>query len=332
MAAHHIDPQREIELRGTIENELAVNPGCIDLASAIKSDNDLFIVAELLKKDTRVRKLILSDNSITNRGAEAIADLLRYNKTIQSLDLSYNNIGDAGMQKVMHALQSSGTLIHLSFGTNKLSLDGIDTFFHLLTQIPHLTSLELSYSNTESEIQKKIAQKARENKTLLSFAYYGLDDEMLKPFLGVLKHNHTLQTLRFSHGEISYESARPLAEALKHNKNIQTLDLSHNYIDDQGARILTEAPKRHSKFTTLILNDSEMMTVNGINALNTKGKFTVITNPELKRKRNDSPECTPQEKHRKITIVGNLFSLLGQPASAQSGTSAKASKFDGPSL
>lgn len=79
-------------------------------------DSQIVSLAEVLKENTTVQRIDLSNNNITVIGAKAIADMLRVNKRIAShpllatgaINIGSNPIGKEGLLEIMKALVDSG--------------------------------------------------------------------------------------------------------------------------------------------------------------------------------------------------------------------------------
>ena len=97
-------------------------------ASAIKlpikglTDHDAAAVAEILKSNTSVTKVILYLNEeIGDEGAKALAEALKVNATVKELILYKCGIGDDGAAALAEALRSNTSLTQLNLNLN----DGI---------------------------------------------------------------------------------------------------------------------------------------------------------------------------------------------------------------
>ena len=65
---------------------------------------DTRMIADLIKKDTPLRKLNLSSNQLDADCAALIANSLIYNKTLRLLDVSRNLLGDLGVYLLLTPL------------------------------------------------------------------------------------------------------------------------------------------------------------------------------------------------------------------------------------
>ena len=67
-------------------------------------------IADMLKQNTTLTSINLSDNFITINGIQSIADALKQNTTLTSIDLSDNDIDTDGMQSIVDMLKQNTTL------------------------------------------------------------------------------------------------------------------------------------------------------------------------------------------------------------------------------
>ncbi|GBF95349.1 hypothetical protein Rsub_07777 [Raphidocelis subcapitata] len=80
-------------------------------------------VAETLKADPPLRRLVLADNGIGLEGAAALAEALRTNSTLQELDLSSNEFDDAAAGALADATRGARGLRRLLLLGNKTPFD-----------------------------------------------------------------------------------------------------------------------------------------------------------------------------------------------------------------
>lgn len=84
-------------------------------------DGVLSLAEGLLESDvTHLRRLDLSWNSLTDKGAEALANVLQKNSVLESLKLSSNAIGDDGVRALADALHADMALSELDIVGNQM--------------------------------------------------------------------------------------------------------------------------------------------------------------------------------------------------------------------
>ena len=163
-----------------------------------------------------LKRLDLSNNSISDAGAEALAQALHHNSTLTQLDLSNNSISDAGAEALAQALHHNSTLTWLDLSNNSISDAGAVALAQTLHHNSTLTVLVLSNNSISDAGAVALAQ--------------------------ALHHNSTLTGLVLSNNSISDAGAVALAKALHHNSTLTSLDLSGNDgIGEEGTRQLVQA-------------------------------------------------------------------------------------------
>jgi len=86
----------------------------IDLSSKGLTDHDATVVAEILKSNTSVTRVLLGNNKrIGDEGVKALAEALKVNATVKELVLSHCRIGDDGAAALAEALRSNTSLKYL---------------------------------------------------------------------------------------------------------------------------------------------------------------------------------------------------------------------------
>ena len=97
----------------------------------------------LRDKDSRLRDLSLFGNRISADGAEELAEALRRNHTLTRLILSFNRIGDEGAAALASALTVNTTLQNLWFPSNSVGPAGIQAFCDNLPKMDGLEQLNV---------------------------------------------------------------------------------------------------------------------------------------------------------------------------------------------
>jgi hypothetical protein len=92
----------------------------LDLGSMNLGDESIIALAEILKEDTTIRSIDLSNNKITVVGANALADALRVNDYIatnpfgdtNALNFSGNDFGKEGIFAIIKAFDETNRFVH----------------------------------------------------------------------------------------------------------------------------------------------------------------------------------------------------------------------------
>jgi Ran GTPase-activating protein (RanGAP) involved in mRNA processing and transport len=155
---------------------IVVNQGIIDkqCQKLLLSNNKIksvgsSIIAKSLNKNTTLKFLSLSYNSLSDEGVQSLTKILALNNSkLETLSLHKTGITDAGVLHLRNMLKKNKTLIWLHLGRNKISDQGIHLLANVL--INHndtLRVLDLSYNKliTDSSVNS-LVEIFQRNKSL----------------------------------------------------------------------------------------------------------------------------------------------------------------------
>lgn len=177
------------------------------------TDNDIGRILELLNQNPNIKKLYLSTNEISDRGAHALSK----NTTLTELDLSINRITDSGAL----ALASNNTLKQLILGDNDIGDSGAQA----LARNTPLTVLDLSMNR----ISDSGAIALAENRSLKQLKL--VSNDIGDTGAQALAKNSTISELDLEDNNVGDSGA----SALAHNSTIRILNLNYNNIGNRGA-------------------------------------------------------------------------------------------------
>lgn len=198
-----------------------------------------FILAEVIKTNTTLTKIVVSNTDIETNGLAALSTSLRENKhiNIEVLDISNQKSFD---NRMMHILSISfsvypHSITHLNLSKNSCSTKGLTKLFTSF-QMNYSFSLGILHLNlsgnkfdesVDAELEKwidKVQQHARLQELILSNVGYA-------PFKSISKMKvfPYFTTLDISHNKIETNEAKLLCNFLKESKSIQNIDLSDSF-------------------------------------------------------------------------------------------------------
>lgn len=147
------------------------------------------------------------------------------------------------------------------------------------------TTLDLSNSNIDYKLAKKLAIALQKNKTITSLNLSGnnIDSIGIGALSTSLKSNETITYLDLSNNNLSDSSAFLLADLLRHglcsvsicNKTLTTLILSNNKIGTQGAISLKEVLLLNNNITELKLDNNPEIPNNTLFDIKEKLEFNI---------------------------------------------------------
>ncbi|ORZ28521.1 hypothetical protein BCR41DRAFT_345458 [Lobosporangium transversale] len=249
------------ELQGLV-NLLKTNTALttLDLTDNPIFDKEVLTLSEALKTNTTLAILDLSDNSVGDKGALALSEALKINSSLTSLRLGSNSIGDEGALALSVALKANTALSNLDLWSNLIGNDGALALSEALKVNTSLITLGLWENSIGDEGALALSGALKVNTDLMVLDLWrnSIGDEGARVLSEALKVNNSLRTLDLSNNLIWDEGSLALSEALKANSGLNTLDLSANSIEGEGALALSEALKVNRSLMTLDLSENSI--------------------------------------------------------------------------
>lgn len=162
------------------------------------SYQSLSILTHALYHNLLLKELDLSDNQISDRGAQILSDfLLSQRCTLQKLHLGSNGITDRGVEYLSKMLKVNHSLTHLMLCRNQISNSGV-----------HLLSSALTVENRSLQV--------------LSLSFNPLiNDQSVESVIPMLKQNSTLQGLDLKCCNISEANNQRLRQIIQDRPQFQ---------------------------------------------------------------------------------------------------------------
>ena len=176
-----------------------------------------------LSQNKTLKKLVISNNKIKNKGAKAI---IENSRNLISLDLSYNEISSEVCFDLRYLMFESKNLKEIIWNGNKVSLSGINALLEGINN-KNMKLKSLCLRNTS------------------------LTEEALKKLSKGLINNDTLKILDIGENNISFSSFKDLCDALTHSK-IKIIRCKDNSLGDECAKYFSE--KILCKETNSVIN------------------------------------------------------------------------------
>mmetsp|Transcript_37350 Transcript_37350/g.57949 ORF Transcript_37350/g.57949 Transcript_37350/m.57949 type:complete len:1510 (+) Transcript_37350:109-4638(+) len=198
--------------------------GVEKVASGLKQGNHL-----------NLKKISLRQNSIGNKGAQALDFLLRGSPTLEELDLSENSISSRGAAAILTAFhENSATTIQiLNLSQNEI-WDMDDGSFLGNNKTLKVLNLDGNFMHDEGaeQIAKAMASNRQSVVEKLFLGWNGISDEGATALAKMMEENSTLQVLGLAENDISNTGARAILSALAVNTSVREISgLYHNQID-----------------------------------------------------------------------------------------------------
>ncbi|KAM6389573.1 leucine-rich repeat-containing protein 34 isoform 2-T2 [Pluvialis apricaria] len=223
------------------------------------TDDDLQVLASVLRSTVFVTGLDLRCNVLTDAGAEHVATFLQENSTLRYLNLMFNDIGTSGAELIARALHRNETLVYLRMTGNKIGNKGGMFFASMLQMNSTLEKLDLGDCDMGTQCLMAIATVLTQNKSVKAInlnrpLLYSQEEETTVHIALMLKNNSSLVELHLCKHEMKNFGVERLCEALYENSSLRYLDLSCNKITRDGIKFLAELLKQNQTLQILDLN------------------------------------------------------------------------------
>ncbi|WP_075883317.1 putative nucleotidyltransferase substrate binding domain-containing protein [Candidatus Protochlamydia sp. W-9] len=204
----------------------------VNLSNQKISDRGAEAIAQALAFNTALRVLRLDNNLISDKGMEALARALAFNTDLRVLYLDSNQIGDKGMEALASALPANKALRELFLNTNQISDKGMEALARALPDNKALNALYLDGNQISDKGMKALARALPDNKALNALYLDGnqISDKGVKALARALSVNTTLRILSLKENQISDKGMKAIAS----NNTLILLYLDGNQISDKG--------------------------------------------------------------------------------------------------
>ena len=173
----------------------------INFSNIIVNDADLVH----FMKCNYARKLIISDNAITDNGITVICEFLKCNETLKKLDLSHNGISVKGMNELLRNI-NQGTALSLEYVDLSKNIPSPWGVYCAIIRHSCVNSLILCGDKGMEEYIKEITDSLQANTKLQSLSLYSIGKNGVESIKAVLLNNLTLRSLNLSWIKIHSEN------------------------------------------------------------------------------------------------------------------------------
>ncbi|XP_017683239.1 PREDICTED: leucine-rich repeat-containing protein 34 isoform X4 [Lepidothrix coronata] len=241
------------------------------------TDDDLGVLASVLRHAAFVKGLDLAYNVLTDDGAKTMATFLQENSSLQYLNLMFNDVGTSGAELISGALHRNRSLVHMRMTGNKIGNQGGMFFASVLQSNSTLQKLDLGDCDLE-ETTVHIAKMLKGNSSLveLHLSKHEMKNFGVERLCEALYENSSLRYLDLSCNKITSDGVKFLGELLKRNQSLVILDLNANRIEDAGATYLSEALSVHNRTLQALSVVSCSISGKGLTALSNAIKANMI--------------------------------------------------------
>jgi hypothetical protein len=160
-----------------------------DLSGKMDGNAGALILSNMLRSNTTITKLYLSNNGIGDSGVLYLVEALQHNTSISQLHLDSNSIGDQGAKALFNFLKDNKRITTLSIHSNFLGDAGALVIADCLKENTTLTTLYLSNNSISNKGALAIADALRVNSKLTHLYLFNQNNTFLdvQQILSVIK-------------------------------------------------------------------------------------------------------------------------------------------------
>ena len=224
---------REMKVSKRIERGGELN---VKLLGYTRDFSGVHALANALKFNAVLNKIVLSSNKIKDEGAIALGEALKTNTTLKELELLNCEIGVAGGKSLAAALsEGSAMLTSLNLQNNGLGPEGAKALADALRVNAVLKSINLRYNSLDTEGWCAIFHALRDNK------------------------DNKIESWHLKDQGIGADTAKALAEYVSVSAVLTSLDVGSNRrLNEAAALAIVRAARQHDKMAILSLEFCEI--------------------------------------------------------------------------
>ncbi|XP_036928496.1 protein phosphatase 1 regulatory subunit 37 isoform X2 [Acanthopagrus latus] len=203
----------------------------LHLHNAQLSGMPLYTLVGALKSNKTLQELHLTNNLLNSyQDALQLGDLLRYNTTLLTMELSNNSVADAGLEELCDGLsQQTAGLKVLLLRNNQITATGMVHLAKALPELKVLQVLDLGENLLGNEGVQVIREPLMVNCSLLQLglARANITCEGAVALAEFLAESRQIQQLDLRQNEVKVGGLMALCLALRINRSLACLDLDH---------------------------------------------------------------------------------------------------------
>ncbi|KAF2682300.1 RNI-like protein [Lentithecium fluviatile CBS 122367] len=245
------------------EKGVLYSDGRMDLCKMVLGPTNIGDLIESLKTNTFITHFLLGNNIIGPHGAQCIVDFLKeFPNRMDTWYLAGNCIDTASFKILVDEWVKSTSVTNIWLKRNPLKPAAANDLFRLITQTPHLRTLDLDQTELGdagvAELFTKLALHAPEKPLSIRHIYLnavGIGPKAAVAIGEFLASPHCkLDAIYATNNPLGNEGVAALAAGLKENKSLARLTLASTGMGDDGATALCEALENHPTMAVLELS------------------------------------------------------------------------------
>ncbi|CAF1216652.1 unnamed protein product [Didymodactylos carnosus] len=184
------------------------------------TDQDMILLSNELKINTKWTTMYLRWNQITSVGIQYLCEGLEKNETITTITFSTNQLGDMGIKILSQFLKTNKILSRIYLNNNQITDEGVSYIAEMLTENKTLTELILDENFIGDIGMNTISLALIQNSSLSVF--YIQENKITDKSIDIIKTlcniNDTLWYLYLSDNQISDNGQKQLQQGITENK------------------------------------------------------------------------------------------------------------------
>ena len=216
--------------------------------------NDL---ASVVLSNRNLRDLYLNNNELQD-GIIEIANALKNNIVLQRLVLNNNNMSENVADAIADALINMSSLKVFAVMNNRLKTKGIVTIAKSLSCLSELTLLNIHNNQITKQAEDAISLVIQNNSKLEDLSLGENDFTGTGKLVVSLKDAYALKVINLVDCRMSEKVAKELETALMNKHLLKTLVLDGNYLKSSGVITISKSLRCISTITLLNLYDNQL--------------------------------------------------------------------------
>ena len=143
------------------------------------NDTQMIALADGLQEASALENLIIDNNPIGLKGAEALAKILPRLIRLKVLNIRDSQLNDTQMIALIESLQEASSLEKLIMNHNQMDLKGVEALARVLPHFPSLRLLDFEYHNPSNEVVEMILDSLKGRNTRINWYAGDLSNEAL---------------------------------------------------------------------------------------------------------------------------------------------------------
>lgn len=249
----HLNNDKSVDDQIIFKRGAITVDGRLDLCKQVVGPKGIKPLLEAMSKCSKVKKLLLGNNIVSDTGAQDIADAIP-SSTLECWYIAGNNITEIGIEPIVNSLKNNQYCTSLWLKRNPLGAAGmvhianlfkVNTFIKVLDLV-NCGLLDEGVNNLLEGFMDKNGNCEGKNKTLkVIFLDTNGITQKSAPIISKFIENCSLEDISLSCNRFSDNGAKIISQGLNVNRTIKRFGFASNRITHEGAKYFAEALSDH---------------------------------------------------------------------------------------